>query len=70
MLRVIASSDVRLRDSFVRVLGLEKQEETPIATTYRKGQWIFAYLHISITPDMIHWIASTFLPERLYFPTF
>lgn len=36
MLRVLASSLPDIRDSFIRVLSLQKIEENEIATMYRK----------------------------------
>ena len=36
MLRVLASSDSRLRDALVSALSLEKKEETPHVVTYKK----------------------------------
>ena len=70
MLRVLCSSDVRVRDALVNTLSLEKQEESPIATIYRREMWIFVLLHETFREDHMHWIAATFIPERVYFPFF
>ena len=70
MLRALISSSSRIRDSLVRTLGLPKVEDTPLATIYRKEKWIFLFLHTPLSPDMIEWIDSSYLPDRLYFPLF
>lgn len=70
MLRVLASSDSALRDALVSTLSLEKKEEIPHVTTYRKGEWIFVFFHTVITPLDMTWIAETFLPDRVYLPYF
>lgn len=70
MLRVLASSDAALRDALVSTLSLEKKEEIPHVTTYRKGEWIFVFFSNVVTPIDMTWIAEAFLPDRVYLPYF
>ena len=68
MLSVLCSSDASVRDTFANILSLEKIDDTPIAIVYRREKWIFTFLKTPLTEDHVHWIASSFLPDRLYFP--
>ena len=68
MLRVIASSDLRMRDAFIALLGLEKKEDTSFATVYQKSGYIFLALKNPLKSSDGEIIAETFLPERLYLP--
>lgn len=68
MLSVLCSSDPSVRDTFANTLSLEKIDDTPIAIVYRREKWIFTFLKSPLTEDHVHWIASSFLPDRLYFP--
>ncbi len=70
MLSVLCSSDVNTRDIFVQILKLERLEDTPIATTYRRGGWIFTFLKSELTADHVEWINTNYIPERIYFPFF
>jgi hypothetical protein len=70
MLRVLASSLPEIRDAFVSALSLTKKEENHLATVYRKENWIFLFLQAPLSDDVVLWIASTFLPDRIYFPYF
>ena len=70
MLRALSSSLPDIRDSFIRVLSLQKIEENEIATMYRKWEWIFLALKMPLSLDIVEWMAATYLPERAYFPYF
>lgn len=70
MLRALVSPLPLVRDAFVRTLSLEKLEESPIATVYRLREWMFIFLHVELSSDVTHWLAATYLPERVYFPVF
>lgn len=68
MLSVLASSDTSLRDSFAKILAFEHVQDTPFASVFRKANRIFITFNTPITPDHVSWIASEFLPDRLYLP--
>lgn len=68
MLSVIASSDISLRDAFAKILAFEHLEDTAFASVFRKANRIFITFNTPITDDHVSWIASEFLPDRLYLP--
>lgn len=68
MLSVFASSDTSLRDSFVNTFGFEHVQDTHFASVFRKTNRIFVAFNTPINSDHIAWIASEFLPDRLYLP--
>ncbi len=68
MLSVLASSDTSLRDAFGKILAFEHVEDTPFASVFRKANRIFITFNTPITDDHVSWIASEFLPDRLYLP--
>ncbi len=70
MLRVLVSASPSTCDTFVRILSLHKQEETDFAVIYRRESWILVFLHVPLSGHVVESIASTFFPDRLYFPFF
>lgn len=68
MLRVIATESVEFIEAIIRIFSPEKKQSNHLADTYRKENTIFLYLKKAPSHEVVTWIASEFLPERLYFP--
>ena len=70
MLRVLVSASPEICEAFTRILSLSKQEETEFAVIFKRENWIFVFLHVPLSSHVVESIASTFFPDRLYFPFF
>lgn len=68
MISVICTVDVRIRDSLSNILSLEKTDETSTRTLYQKGKWILVFFHRAYAATDLEWIATSYLPDRLYLP--
>ncbi|GAB0174639.1 MAG: hypothetical protein HHAS10_05180 [Candidatus Altimarinota bacterium] len=70
MLRVIATDSPTLFDGILKTFTPEKTQSNHMAEVFRRGNTFYLLLKKVPSAEIITWIASEFLPERLYFPYF
>jgi hypothetical protein len=68
MLKVIATQSQSCIDAFLKLTSPEKIQSNHMADAYRRGNTFYLFLKKPPSLEMVTWIASEFLPERLYFP--
>ena len=67
MLKVIATESRLCIDTIISLYSPERLESNHMVDAFRKGKTVYLFLKKPPSLEMVTWIASEYLPERLYF---